>query len=61
MGYRWNRLDEPIFVAALDFRMTRLLDYENATRRVMLATKIVDVISGTTLMPRLAMLGKPLV
>ena len=28
---------------------------------ITLATKIVDVISGTTLMSRLAMLGKPLV
>ena len=27
MGCRWNRLDEPVFVSALLFRMTRLRDY----------------------------------
>ena len=27
-GCRWHRLDEPVFVAALDFRMTRVGDYE---------------------------------
>ena len=28
MGCRWNRLDKPVFVVALDFRMTRVGDYE---------------------------------
>ena len=28
VGCRWNRLVEPVFVTTLDFRMTRLRDYE---------------------------------
>ena len=28
MGCPWNRDNEPVFATALDFRMTRLRDYE---------------------------------
>ncbi len=46
MGLHLNRLDEPIFVATLLFRMRKLGDYEKFYAACLLSTFIFDVTEG---------------